>query len=133
MSPSTPSLVIDVADQVAKLCALDAPPFPIDFCHTMCVVPPVDEAHAATNAAMNADIVHKAEIIKAFFTKKPPAIMSTSILLPAKQAHHVKFHGISIGGSNASAGSMASIGSAIEPSLHDANDAFSLCNISLSV
>jgi hypothetical protein len=126
-------MVIDAADQVVKLCAFDAHPFPIDFCHAMCAVPPVDKARAATNAAMHAEIVPKVESIEAFFTKKLPAIMSTSILLPAKQARCLEFHNISSSNSNASAGSRASIGSAIEPSLHDADNAFSLCDVSLSV
>ena len=34
-------MVIDAADQVAKLHVLDAPPFPINFGHTMCTVPAV--------------------------------------------------------------------------------------------
>jgi hypothetical protein len=74
--------------------ALNAPPFPIDFCHAMCGVPPIDEARAAANAAMHAEIVRKVEYIEAFFTKKLLAIMSTSILLPAKQARCVQFHNI---------------------------------------
>jgi hypothetical protein len=125
-------MVIKAADQVAKLHALDAPPFPISFCHTMCAVPSVDEACAAANAALHADIVHKVENIETFFMKKLPAIMSTSILLPTKCACCVDFHDISSGNSNASAAGTASIGSAIKPSLHDADNAFSLCNISLS-
>jgi hypothetical protein len=58
--------------------------------------------------------------------------MSTRMLLPAKRARHVDSHNISSGNSNASAAGTVSIGSAIKPSLHDANNAFSLCNISLS-
>jgi hypothetical protein len=99
----------------------------------MCAVPPVDKAHAAANAAMHAEIIPKVENIKAFFTKKSPVIISTSILLPAKQARLVKFHDIISSNSNASAGSTVSIGSAIKLSLHDADNAFSLCNVSLSV
>jgi hypothetical protein len=124
-------MVIDTADQVAELRALDAPPFSINFCLAMCAVPPVDEARAAANAALHADIVRKVENIKAFFMKKLPAIMSTSILLPAKCACRFDFHDISSGDSNASAAGMASIGSAIEPTLHDTDNAFSLCNINL--
>jgi hypothetical protein len=93
----------------------------------MCAVP-----HAATNAALHVDIVCKVENSKVFFVKKSPAITSTSILLPAKQARRVNFHDISSGNSNASAASIALIGSAIKPSLHDADDAFSICDISLS-
>jgi hypothetical protein len=63
-------MVIDTTDQVAELCALDAPPILIDFCHGMCAVPPVEEAHAAANVALHADIVHEVENIKAFFMKK---------------------------------------------------------------
>jgi hypothetical protein len=98
----------------------------------MCAVPPVNEARAAANAALHTDIVREVENIKAFFMKKLPAIMSTSILLPAKCACRVDFHYISSGDSNASAVGMASIGSAIEPSFHYTNDGFSLCDISLS-
>jgi hypothetical protein len=60
-------MIIDAADQVADLCVLNAPPFPINFCHAMCAVPPVDKARAATNAAMHADIVCKVKNIEAFF------------------------------------------------------------------
>jgi hypothetical protein len=125
-------MVINDAYQVAKFCALDMPPFPINFCHAMCVVLPVDEARAATNAALHEDIVREVENIEAFLMKKSPAIMSTSILLPTKRAHCVDFHDISSGDSNASAAATASIGSAIKPSLHDGDNAFSICNISLS-
>jgi hypothetical protein len=125
-------MIINTTDQVAKLCALDAPPFPINFCHAMCAMPPVDEARAATNAALQVDIVRKVANIKAFFMMNPPAIMSTSILLPAKRACRADFHNISSSDSNASAAGTASIGSAIKPSLHDADNAFSLCDISLS-
>jgi hypothetical protein len=62
-------MFINTADQVAELCALDAPLLPIGFCHTMCAVPPVNEAHAAANAALHADIVHEVENIEAFFMK----------------------------------------------------------------
>ncbi len=125
-------MVIDTPDQVAKLCALDAPPFCIDFCHAMCAVPPVNEARATANAALHMDIVCKAENIEAFFMKKSPAIKSTGVLLPTKCARCVNFHDISSGNSNASAAGKASIGSAIKPSLHDASNAFSLCDISPS-
>jgi hypothetical protein len=54
-------MVIDAADQVAKLCALNVPPFPIDFCCSMCAVPPVNKACAAKNAAMHAEIVCEIE------------------------------------------------------------------------
>jgi hypothetical protein len=97
----------------------------------MCAVSPVNKARAAVNAALHTDIVRKVENIEAFFVKKSPAIMSTSILLHAKRARRVD-HNISSGGSNTSAASTALIDSAIEPSLHDANEAFSLCDISLS-
>jgi hypothetical protein len=98
----------------------------------MCAVPLIDEAWAATNAALHADIVQENENIEPFFMKKSPAIMSTSILLPAKCACRIDFYNISSGNSNASAVGTASIGSAIKPSLHDANYAFSLWDISLS-
>ncbi len=98
----------------------------------MSAVPPVDKARAAANSAMRAEIVCKVEKIE-FFAKKLPAIMSTSILLQAKQARCIKFHDISSSNSNASAGSTASIGSGIKPSLHEANNAFSLCDVSLSM
>jgi hypothetical protein len=64
--------------------------------------------------------------------KKAPAILLTSILLPAKRARCVNFHNISSGNSYTSAVGTASIGSAIKPSLYDAEDMFRLCDISLS-
>jgi hypothetical protein len=99
----------------------------------MRAVPPVDEARAAANEALHADIVREVENIEAFFMMKLPAIMSTSILLHAKRAQRVDFHDISSGDSNASAAGTVSIGSMVVPSLHDADNAFSLCDISLLV
>ena len=63
-------MVIDAADMVAELKALDTPPFQIDFRHAMCAVPPVDAAHTATNAVNYSEIIRKIENIEAFMIAK---------------------------------------------------------------
>jgi hypothetical protein len=125
-------MVINTADQVAKLCALGVPPFPINFCHAMCAVPPVNETHATANAAMDANIVCKIENIEAYFMTKLPPIKPINSLLPAKQTCCIRFHYISSSDSNASVQRRVSISSTIKPASNDANHVFSLCNISLS-
>ncbi len=73
-------MVINTEDQVAKLCALKMPPFPINFFHAMCVQPPVHTANATAKEALYADIIHKVEAIEAFYAPPP----SGCILLPDK-------------------------------------------------
>ncbi len=63
-------MVIDTSNQVAELHAFDMPLFPIDFCCTMYAIPVIDNAAAATNAALHADIVREMEKLKSTIIKR---------------------------------------------------------------
>jgi hypothetical protein len=84
-------MIIDAANQVANLWALDAPPFDIDYCRAMCTVPAVGDmptSSASAPSAQYADIIKKIDGIVAFYTNiSQPA----SILLPGKQSCRVNF------------------------------------------
>jgi hypothetical protein len=114
-------MVIDTANQVAEMRALDSPPFAINFRCAMCKVPAVNDKIAASNAAKFANIVKEAKGIKAFFAAKTavhyacksPAFLPPSILMLAKWAKSsVKFNNIS----NNSNTSTVSVGSTIDHS-----------------
>merc|ERR1712086_695583 len=53
-------MIIDPADQVAELRALDSPPFPIDFRRATCHVPQLDETSMPVNAQF-VDIITEVE------------------------------------------------------------------------
>jgi hypothetical protein len=59
------NMVIDTLDCVAKLCAFDLPPFPIDFCHTMCAAPIIGKERVAANAALHADTIKEIDVVVA--------------------------------------------------------------------
>ena len=123
-------MVIDAADMVAELKALDTPPFDIEFRHAMCAVPPVDPARARANAAFYADIIREVENIEQFFCSSPPSATPASILQPAKRARRVGFSDES-----SSAASPAMIGHAIDLGMshsYDADDAISVCDTTTS-
>jgi hypothetical protein len=114
-------MVIDTANQVAEMRALDLPPFAIDFRGAMCAVPAVNDEIAASNAAKFANIVKEVEGIEAFFAAKTvahyacksPAFLPPSIIMPAKRAKSsAKFNIIS---SNSNP-STVSVGSTIDHS-----------------
>ena len=50
-------MIINAADQVAELRALDALPFPIDFPHAQCHVPTIDETKVHVNVAQYANLI----------------------------------------------------------------------------
>jgi len=113
-------MVIDTADQVVEMRAFDTPPFPIDFRRAMCAIPVIDEAAAAANAALHADIVAEIEAIKAhiykksaFFSRgKAPGNIPGSILMSSKRARVVDISdNLTIDGT----ASVATIGSLIDP------------------
>jgi hypothetical protein len=113
-------MVIDTADQVAKMRAFDTPPFPIDFRRAMCAIPVIDEAAAVANAALHADIVAEIEAIEAhiykksafFPRRKKPGNIPGSILMSPKRARVVDISDdLTIDGTV----SIATIGSVIDP------------------
>ena len=113
-------MVIDTADQVAEMRAFDTPPFPIDFRRAMCAVPVIDEAEAANNAALHADIVAEIEAIEAHVYKKhaflsrekEPGDIPGSILMSPKRARVVEIcDSATVDGT----ASVATIGSVIDP------------------
>jgi hypothetical protein len=63
-------MVINTANQVAEMRALDLPPFAINFRCTMCAVPVINDKIAASNAAKFADIVKEVKGIEAVFAAK---------------------------------------------------------------
>ena len=113
-------MVIDTADQVAEMRAFDTPPFPIDFRRAMCAIPVIDEAAAAANAALHADIVAEIDAIEAHVYKrstflsraKEPGDITSSIMINHKRARVVDVCDIpTIDG----VASVATIGSVIDP------------------
>ncbi len=111
---------IDMADQVAEMRAFDMPPFPIDFRRAMCAIPVIDEAAAAANAALHADVVAEIEAIEAHIYKKcafvsrakEPGDIPGSILMCPKQA---RVADVSDNSTTDGTASIATIGSVIDP------------------
>jgi hypothetical protein len=64
-------MIVDAADQVAELCALDALPFPIDFRRTQCQVPSIDETKVHVNVTQYADIIHEITNIESLYSDNP--------------------------------------------------------------
>jgi hypothetical protein len=98
-------MIIDTSDQVAEFWVFNTPPFPIDFQRAMCVIPVVEEARAAANAAKYVDFVRKVKGIKEHISRKKGTSLladakqkANSILFLAKQAKAVKFTNTSIDG-----------------------------------
>jgi hypothetical protein len=50
-------MIVNAADQVAELHALDALPFPINFHHVQCHIPNIDETKVHVNMTQYADII----------------------------------------------------------------------------
>ena len=126
-------MVIDAADNVAELKALDTAPFQIDFRHAMCAVPPVDAGNTASNGVNHADIIREIENIEAFMIAKAPTIEPQGILLPAKRARRVDFSDAS--SCDGTVSSHATIGPAVdfgESTMYYADDSISLCETTTS-
>ena len=113
-------MIIDTSDQVAKMHAFDTPPFPTNFHCAMCAVPVIDNASAATNAALHSNILREIESIKEHIKKrstalltreKTPGNLSVSILLRPKRFRVIDFSN-STSKSNTN---IASIGLVIDP------------------
>jgi hypothetical protein len=61
-------MIIDAADQVAELCSLDAPPFPIDFCRAQCSVPNISAPKDPVNASHFTDIIQEITNIESLYS-----------------------------------------------------------------
>ena len=113
-------MVIDMADQVAELRAFDMPPFPIDFRRAMCAIPVIDEAAAAANAALHADVVAEIKAIEAHIygksallsCEKEPGDIPGSILMSPKRAC---VNAISDTSTTDGTARVATIGSVVDP------------------
>jgi hypothetical protein len=85
-------MIVDAADQVAELHALDALPFPIQFRCAQCHVPTIDEAKVQVNMAQYADIICEIVHIESLYsenaavqhTATPPS--PTNGVLPNKRS-----------------------------------------------
>jgi hypothetical protein len=64
-------MIVDAADQVAELLALDALPFPISFRRAQCHVPMIDEIKVHVNMTQYADIIRKINHIKSLYPGNP--------------------------------------------------------------
>jgi hypothetical protein len=64
-------MIVDVADQVAELRALDALPFPISFRRAQCHVPMIDETKVHVNMTQYADIIREINHIESLYPGNP--------------------------------------------------------------
>jgi len=77
-------MIIDTADQVVEMRALDCPPFPIDFRRATCHVPQLDETSVPVNAQF-ADIIKEVENLETYIAQ----VCAAPIVDP--QVRHVRF------------------------------------------
>jgi hypothetical protein len=75
-------MIIDTADQVAEIRALDSFPFPINFRRTTCHVPQLDEMSMSVNAQF-VDIITEVENLETYIAQAATTI--------APQVRHVRF------------------------------------------
>jgi hypothetical protein len=71
-------MIVDAADQVAELRALDALPFPISFRRAQCHVPTIDETKVHVNMTQYADIICKINHIESLYPGNPAVQHTTS-------------------------------------------------------
>jgi hypothetical protein len=106
-------MVIDTADQVGDLRALDTPPFPLDLQRAMCTAPAVGSIPDNNTAVRYANIIAAVDRVMALHTTKhslaPDAPKPAGILRAPKRAKTVEFDP-----SFADDGSIITIGSAID-------------------
>jgi hypothetical protein len=77
-------MIVDAADQVAELCALDALPFPIGFRHPQCHIPSVDETKVHVNVTQYADIICEITNIESLYSDNPAVQHTASPPSPTK-------------------------------------------------
>jgi hypothetical protein len=64
-------MIVNVADQVAELRALDALPFPISFRRAQCHVPTINKTKVHVNMTQYADIIRKINHIESLYSGNP--------------------------------------------------------------
>jgi hypothetical protein len=90
-------MIVNAADQVAELRALDALPFPINFRRAQCHVPTIDETKVHVNVAQYANVIQETDNIEKLYSVNP-AVQHTatppSSILPKKRRPDVRvtFH-----------------------------------------
>jgi hypothetical protein len=77
-------MIVNAADQVAELRALDALPFPIDFRRAQCHVPSIDETKVHVNVTQYADIICKITNIESLYSDNPAVQHTASLPSPNK-------------------------------------------------
>jgi hypothetical protein len=120
-------MVLDASDQVAKLHALDTPPFALDFRRAMCTVPPISSPLDEGTSAHYSNIIKEVGRIEAMYsgsTGEPDEPKPASILRSPKHSKSVEFNS-----AVSNDGSIISIGSAIEPKFKDNTDVLSLYDV----
>jgi hypothetical protein len=89
-------MIVDAADQVAELRALDVLPFPISYRRAQCHVPTIDETKVHVNMTQYADIIREKNQIESLFSGNP-AVQHTAPhpspqgVLPKKRCRSVTF------------------------------------------
>ncbi len=123
--------VLNAANQVAKLRALDTPPFPLDIRCAMCTVPAMGGKNDDDNAVRYVNVIAEVNRIEALYSNKPPtlpdALKTAGILRSAKRAKGVKFDSAFVDN-----GSFITIRSAIDPKIYDDTDVSSIYDVPTS-
>jgi hypothetical protein len=120
-------MVLNASDQVAKLRALDTPPFALNFRRAMCTVPPISSPLDEGTSAHYSNIIKEVGRIEAMYsgsTGEPDEPKPASILRSPKRSKSVEFNS-----AVSDDGSIVSIGSAIEPKFNDDTDVLSLYDV----
>jgi hypothetical protein len=120
-------MVLDAANQVAELRALDMPPFALDFHHAMCTLPPVSSPPYDGTATRYADIIKEVNRIEAMYSMTndaPSKPIPAGILCSTQRSK-----GINFDSAFSDNGSVVTIGSSIEPKFNDDTDVLSFCDV----
>ena len=131
-------MVINAAVQVAELCVLDAPPFPINFRRAMCTVPAVP-SDSSPDSCTHTHVIRAVKMLEGNYANHgKPSQLLTSTLLPGKRAHKVAFvDHLPMQPTADESATVVSLGSVLEPDYAvDANDdanEYDLCNLPLSM
>jgi hypothetical protein len=91
-------MVLNAANQVAELCALDMPPFPLNFRRAMCTVPAIGGPPDEDSTVSHAKVIDEVNRIEALYSNKTPTAPDTQkpagILRPAKCTKSVEFDSV---------------------------------------
>jgi hypothetical protein len=130
-------MVIDAADQVAKLQVLDGPSFPINFRRAMCTVPAVS-FDSSPDSCTHTHAIRAVKMLGTYYANQgKPSTLLTSALFPGKRAHKIAFvDHLTMQPTADKSATVISLGSALEPNFavdanNDANK-YNLCNLPLA-